>query len=258
LIERAILFMSLLAMRIPPATNFIIKGRREPMTINGLDVWEAAKQGDLETTLEIIDRGGATPNDVEILAADARSAASQGRTPLYWACFGGHVELVRELLLRGGADHDGAAYCAVTTRQVANDHRDIMFDPDTGVFSDFVDYDASQMTPDDKTNSDDVLLIRAMLVAVKSAESTNAASVGRRLPKQLYHEAGNECVICFMSEAVAITVPCGHVACCLPCVNKVRKRRDGCPLCRASILAIESSSISFGPSRARDTHQLDA
>jgi hypothetical protein len=227
--------------------------QRAPMTINGLDVWEAAKRGDLETALAIIDRGGATPNDVELLdASDAKSApahSAQGRTPLYWACFGGHVELVRELLLRGGVDHDGAAYCAVTSRQVANDHRDILFDPDTGVYSDFVDYDPYQSALDDKTNSDDVLLIRAMLVAIKSADSTNPATLGRRLPKQLYHSSGKECAICLINSAEAITVPCGHVACCLPCVTKVRKRRDGCPLCRTPILAVECSSTSPALSR---------
>jgi hypothetical protein len=256
----ASLYGTPLASNQPPMDS-IQTGRREPMTINGLDVWEAAKQGNLRTTLAIIDLGGTTPNDVEILDADARSASAQGRSPLYWAYFGGHVELVRELLLRGGVDHDGAAYLAVTTRQVADDHRDIMFDPDTGVFSDFVDYDASQMTQNEKTNADDVLLIRAMLVAAKSAGSTDAGSLGRRLPKQLYHEAGSECVVCLTCEATIVTVPCGHVACCVLCVNKVRKLRDGCPLCRAPILAIECSSISPEPSsgqyQVRESAQLD-
>jgi hypothetical protein len=84
-----------------------------------------------------------------------------------------------------------------------------------------------------------------MLVAVKSAESTNAASLGRRLPKQLYHQASKECVVCLVNSADAVPVPCGHVACCITCLNKVRKRRDGCPLCRATILAvIPNESVS--------------
>jgi hypothetical protein len=71
-----------------------------------ITVWEAAKRGDMATSLRIIDQGDASANDVE-LVDDA--LGTQGRTPLYWACFIGHVELVRELLARGGIDYDGSA-----------------------------------------------------------------------------------------------------------------------------------------------------
>ena len=40
----------------------------EPPTHNGFTVWEAAKKGDMETVLALIDRGDATPNTVEILS----------------------------------------------------------------------------------------------------------------------------------------------------------------------------------------------
>lgn len=183
--------------------------------------------------------GGATPNDVELFDSQLARADTvlHGRTPLYWACFGGHVELVRELLLRGGVDHDGAAYIAVTTRQGADNDQDILFDPDTGVFSDFVDYDPV-VSRREGGGEDDAFLIRAMLVAVKSAVSTNPNSLRRRLPKQLYHESSKECVVCWVNPANAAIVPCGHVACCTSCLTKVRKSRDGCPLCRATIVAI--------------------
>jgi hypothetical protein len=226
---------------------------------NGMTVWEAAKRGDLSTTLAIIDTGWATPNDVELL-----DQHRQGRTPLYWACFGGHVELVRELLARGGKDSDGAAYLAVTTREKADDNRDLLFDPDTGTYSDWVDY------PIDQTDAirhahgrrDDATLIRAMLVAAQSHTSNRSERIRQILPRQLYKStagpvvvvsdmnhssssvSASACVICWTHPADAIPVPCGHISCCWTCLTKVTKthnhHRGGgeCPICREYIAAI--------------------
>jgi hypothetical protein len=101
-----------------------------------ITAWEASKRGDMVTTLAIIDRGDATPNDVELL--DDKGA--EGRTPLYWACFLGHLELVQqELLARGGIDADGTCYIAVTSWEQADDQQDFMFNPEDNLFSDWVD-----------------------------------------------------------------------------------------------------------------------
>lgn len=196
-------------------------------------VWEAAKKGDLQGTLAIIDRGDATPNDVEILDNDK----AEGRTPLYWACFVGHVELVRELLSRGGIDHDGTAYLAVSSRERANDERDLMFNPDDNIFSDFVDYvDTSSNC--DIQNRDNTALIRAMLLSAKSNSTVS-------IPKRLYEstelrirESNGLCVVCLEASADAVPSPCGHIACCVPCLTSIRTSREGCPICRSRIVAI--------------------
>ena len=306
----------------------------EPPTHNGLTVWEASKRGDLETVLTLIDRGDATPNTVETLD-DSRGAGGEeqlGRTPLYWACFGGHVELVRELLARGGVDADGTAYLAVTSRERANDNRDLMFDPDTNTFSDWVDYPTTNPTPTSssspsptdrtgrnggdcntaegtghqvETNSsnkinnciqkDDTALIRAMLAAASATPARrrrNMNSMRQRLPQRLYNSTTNEitadrsseCVVCLGQTVVvanpsnrehsnnknnktsstqlpleeedeekreeeygksttrtvslAIAVPCGHICTCQSCLELIRKRGVGCPICRSTISAI--------------------
>lgn len=251
----------------------------QPPTYKGMDVWEAAKKGETEVVLTLIDRGDATPNDVEML--ESTSVAMQhGRTPLYWAVFGGHVELVRELLARGGVDADGTAYLAVTSREKADDNRDLMFDPDTGTYSDWVDYPTTTTSPQvqqqqqsqkefTKSESltldqDDTALIRAMLVAAKEANQRRTKGGGARrhvssssssfardddairqvLPQRLYastertDQQTSECVVCLQNKADAIAVPCGHVSCCLTCLAKVRKNRDGCPICRKGITTI--------------------
>jgi Zinc finger, C3HC4 type (RING finger) len=121
--------------------------------LNGLTVWEAAKKGDIETCLALIDRGDAAPNDLEIIShssnlsrnsnVNSKQQQQHGRSPLYWAAFCGHAELVRELLARGGVDADGSAYLAVTSREKADDNRDLYFDPDEGIFSDGINYNSS-------------------------------------------------------------------------------------------------------------------
>jgi hypothetical protein len=56
--------------------------RSEPVTLHGLNVWEASKLGDVETTLAIIDSGAASPNDVELLYVKEAAYRAEGRTPL--------------------------------------------------------------------------------------------------------------------------------------------------------------------------------
>ena len=194
----------------------------QPFLYKGMDVWEASKQGNMEVTLAIIDQGHATPNDVEQLTVVVTSSSSSvqddsnqttathGRTPLYWACFGGHVDLVRELLARGGVDADGAAYLSVTTRERADDQRDLLFDPDTNTFSDFVDYpgnnndnnhatlELSSQVYNSSPSEYDAVLIRAMLLAATATNDTRSKSILRRLPKQLYQSTNHN-----MTEAAA-------------------------------------------------------
>ena len=82
-----------------------------------------------------------TPNSLEPVPWGRDGATFTGRSVLYWACHGGHADLVEALLARGGVDHDGSAAIAVTTSaEAADDERDLLFDPDVGVYSDFVDY----------------------------------------------------------------------------------------------------------------------
>ena len=227
---------------VPGATRADSMGT-ESSSISGgddnddIDVWEAAKRGDMETVLRIIDSGEASPNDVELLD----EVGTQGRTPLYWACFIGHVELVRELLARGGIDYDGSAYLAVTSREKADDERDLMFNPDDEIYSDWVDYDPKTNATNDKestktTREDDTALIRAMLLANQSRHNKGPAN----MPTRLYKQASKDglCVVCLEEKANAQPVPCGHIACCMGCLTRVRDNRDGCPICRGRLVAI--------------------
>lgn len=178
-------------------------------------------------------------------------------------------DLIDELAIEAGQTHDGSAYLAITSAERADDNRDLLFDPDTGTYSDWVDYDPAANISAAKNGTptaDDTVLIRAMLQAAKSAHShCDADTMRSMLPNRLYESthksfdcraqaapksvsaevntntrniATSECVVCLSEQPNAIPVPCGHIACCNACLRKVHKNRDGCPICRARIVAI--------------------
>ncbi|ESW15858.1 hypothetical protein PHAVU_007G108300 [Phaseolus vulgaris] len=47
--------------------------------------------------------------------------------------------------------------------------------------------------------------------------------------------SGSSCVICLDAPAEGACIPCGHVAGCMSCLNEVKSKKWGCPVCRAKI-----------------------
>lgn len=47
--------------------------------------------------------------------------------------------------------------------------------------------------------------------------------------------SGSSCVICLDAPAEGACIPCGHVAGCMSCLNEVKAKKWGCPVCRAKI-----------------------
>lgn len=43
------------------------------------------------------------------------------------------------------------------------------------------------------------------------------------------------CVVCLDAPSEAACVPCGHVAGCISCLNEIKAKKWGCPVCRAKI-----------------------
>ncbi|KAL1212887.1 putative E3 ubiquitin-protein ligase XBAT35 [Cardamine amara subsp. amara] len=43
------------------------------------------------------------------------------------------------------------------------------------------------------------------------------------------------CAICLDAPSEAVCVPCGHVAGCMSCLNEIKSKKWGCPVCRAKI-----------------------
>ncbi|OIW17915.1 hypothetical protein TanjilG_00245 [Lupinus angustifolius] len=48
-------------------------------------------------------------------------------------------------------------------------------------------------------------------------------------------ENSSSCVICLDAPAEGACIPCGHVAGCMSCLNEVKTKKLGCPVCRAKI-----------------------
>ncbi|KAL2921329.1 putative E3 ubiquitin-protein ligase XBAT35 [Bienertia sinuspersici] len=45
----------------------------------------------------------------------------------------------------------------------------------------------------------------------------------------------SSCVICFDAPVEGACVPCGHMAGCMSCLNEIKEKKWGCPVCRTNI-----------------------
>lgn len=46
---------------------------------------------------------------------------------------------------------------------------------------------------------------------------------------------GSLCVVCFDAGIEGACVPCGHMAGCMACLNEIKAKNWGCPVCRTPI-----------------------
>lgn len=72
----------------------------------------------------------------------------------------------------------------------------------------------------------------------KNYDSHTEAGAGPDPAPRDHVIAKPECVVCLSSHPNAIPVHGGHIACCSDRLQKIRKKRDGCPICRARIAAV--------------------
>lgn len=72
---------------------------------------EAAKRGNLEDVVELLDQG-----------VSVHSKNSEGATPLHWAAFKGHVDVAKELLKRG-ANVNAVTQKGSTPLRLATTHK---------------------------------------------------------------------------------------------------------------------------------------
>lgn len=49
------------------------------------------------------------------------------------------------------------------------------------------------------------------------------------------NEASSTCVICLDAPVEGACIPCGHMAGCMSCLNDIKGKKWGCPVCRAKI-----------------------
>lgn len=47
--------------------------------------------------------------------------------------------------------------------------------------------------------------------------------------------ASSSCVICLDAPVEGACIPCGHMAGCMSCLNEIKGKKWGCPVCRAKI-----------------------
>lgn len=64
-----------------------------------------------------------------------------------------------------------------------------------------------------------------------AVETLPTAAVGKKQDD----EASSSCVICLDAPVEGACIPCGHMAGCMSCLNDIKGKKWGCPVCRAKI-----------------------
>lgn len=52
---------------------------------------------------------------------------------------------------------------------------------------------------------------------------------------ETFCSSSGTCVICLDSRVEGACIPCGHMAGCMSCLNEIKAKNWGCPVCRAKI-----------------------
>ena len=65
-----------------------------------------------------------------------------------------------------------------------------------------------------------------------SSVEENAAKAGE---KEKDNKNDSSCVICLDAPVEGACIPCGHMAGCMSCLNEVKAKNWGCPVCRSKI-----------------------
>ncbi|XVF66477.1 hypothetical protein PTKIN_Ptkin10aG0038500 [Pterospermum kingtungense] len=74
--------------------------------------------------------------------------------------------------------------------------------------------------------------------SIDSTPIDMSCSNGEKLPAtagEATEDGGPSCTICLDAPSAAACVPCGHVAGCVSCLNEIKAKKWGCPVCRANI-----------------------
>lgn len=68
----------------------------------------------------------------------------------------------------------------------------------------------------------------SMYPAIYSSDDQGSSSSGPSDEEKV-------CAVCFTNPKNSVCVPCGHMACCIECLEEIRKNNNECPVCRAQI-----------------------
>lgn len=75
--------------------------------------------------------------------------------------------------------------------------------------------------------------------STESSFADSSSSTTENLSKKTYNEGSSNgassCIICYEAPIEGACVPCGHMAGCMSCLNEIKAKSWGCPVCRAKI-----------------------
>ncbi|CAN4091116.1 unnamed protein product [Withania somnifera] len=72
-----------------------------------------------------------------------------------------------------------------------------------------------------------------------SSFADSSSSTTENISKKRHDEgsssAASSCIICYEAAIEGACVPCGHMAGCMSCLNEIKAKSWGCPICRSQI-----------------------
>lgn len=75
--------------------------------------------------------------------------------------------------------------------------------------------------------------------STESSFADSSSSTTENLSKKTHNEenssGASSCIICYEAPIEGACVPCGHMAGCMSCLNEIKAKSWGCPVCRVKI-----------------------
>ncbi|KAL0392717.1 UNVERIFIED_CONTAM: putative E3 ubiquitin-protein ligase XBAT35 [Sesamum radiatum] len=87
----------------------------------------------------------------------------------------------------------------------------------------------------DAANYDGPILYPSIDMSPVDLSSPNVDTEPSRVDEKNKDSVASSCTICLDAPLEGACIPCGHMAGCMSCLNEIKAKKWGCPVCRAKI-----------------------
>ncbi|KAK4382193.1 putative E3 ubiquitin-protein ligase XBAT35 [Sesamum angolense] len=87
----------------------------------------------------------------------------------------------------------------------------------------------------DAANYDGPILYPPIDMSPVDLSSQNVGAESSRVDEKNKDSVTSSCTICLDAPVEGACIPCGHMAGCMSCLNEIKAKKWGCPVCRAKI-----------------------
>ncbi|KAL2242628.1 UNVERIFIED_CONTAM: putative E3 ubiquitin-protein ligase XBAT35 [Sesamum indicum] len=96
----------------------------------------------------------------------------------------------------------------------------------------------------DAANYDGPILYPSIDMSPVDLSSPNVDALSSEVDEKNKDSVTSSCTICLDAPLEGACIPCGHMAGCMSCLNEIKAKKWGCPVCRAKIDQVIVANIS--------------